>query len=1036
MVLDELGKTDPHRVYAAIPKTSNVADGFRDVSVADLVRCVDFMAKWLEDKFGRSNSFETITYIGLSDVRSPAILLAAIKTGYKLLLPSPRNPPSTNLSLMNQTGSTKVLYAAELAPLVKSLQSVAPSVSTDAIPSFQEMLESNPEPYPYEKSFEEARGDPIVVLHSSGSTGLPKPIIWTHGTLAAHDNDHNLHVPAGRGHMDSTVFDVDGEARLYVMLPFFHLGGFIFYIDHAILNSISLVLGPPLVPPDAALFKDVARQLKLRGIMTVPAVLEELLHDATGMKLLGDLDFVACAGAPLPTAVGDQIKNLVRLFIFIGSTETLPLPELSKSPEDWQYHEFNPNFKHEMQLFDPHIGTYELVIFADESNKDMAPLYHSLPGVNPYHTKDLFSKHPKNPHLFKYYGRKDDILVLDNGEKVNPIPLEQYVQGHPAVKGALVVGSGRFQLALLVEPREPLDAAGRADFLEMLWPRIEEANAHVPGQGRIIRDRVICALPDKPFIRAGKGTIIRKATEGIYSDEIEARYSNTSSRDQDQILSIRLEPTLKTIYEPAKIVGFLRQILAVSFGPAATVGENEDLFAHGLDSLQTLGIVSNLKHSLKALTSSPVTWIVPRIIFRNSTIADLSNLLARFLNDGIVPDENSGAYLSTIVDETVARHTEHLPTKRKTSLRAPSVDTQTIALIGSTGYLGSYLVAALLRDPKVSRVYCLNRSRDARERQNKALDNLDEALRPFFHKLIYLEVELGQPLLGLSQEKYDLVSSEVDVVVYNSWRLDFGLAIRSFEPFLKATRDLVDLSATGKRNMRVVFISSIASVEELARKTTVPEAPVEDSLASINIGYGQSKLAAEQILVTANRLSGIPVSVIRVGQVGGPSQNVGGTWADQPWVSALIRTSKTLGYFPSPLAPIDWVAVDTVADMLRGISLQPAKEEPQIYNITTASDNAQPWDLLLEAVRELTGMPEMEVISLRDWVKKLRDIPDPSPEDVAKLPALKLLDFYDIIGSGTGRPAYATGRAEEVSGVKIPAVDKELLVSWLKSWNL
>lgn len=93
MVLDELGKTDPHRVYAAIPKTSNVADGFRDVSVADLVRCVDFMAKWLEDKFGRSNSFETITYIGLSDVRSPAILLAAIKTGYKVLPQSPRALP-------------------------------------------------------------------------------------------------------------------------------------------------------------------------------------------------------------------------------------------------------------------------------------------------------------------------------------------------------------------------------------------------------------------------------------------------------------------------------------------------------------------------------------------------------------------------------------------------------------------------------------------------------------------------------------------------------------------------------------------------------------------------------------------------------------------------------------------------------------------------------------------------------------------------------------------------------------------------------
>lgn len=73
---------------------------------------------------------------------------------------------------MHQTGSTKLLYAAELAPMIKPLQSMASSsISSNAVPSFQEMLESNPEPYIYQKNFDEARDDPIVVLHSSGSTG-------------------------------------------------------------------------------------------------------------------------------------------------------------------------------------------------------------------------------------------------------------------------------------------------------------------------------------------------------------------------------------------------------------------------------------------------------------------------------------------------------------------------------------------------------------------------------------------------------------------------------------------------------------------------------------------------------------------------------------------------------------------------------------------------------------------------------------------------------------------------------------------------
>lgn len=85
-VLDELATTDPQRVYAAIPKTSDVKDGYRDITVADLARCVNFMAKWIENKFGRSDSFETITYVGLSDLKGIVTLLASIKTGYKASL--------------------------------------------------------------------------------------------------------------------------------------------------------------------------------------------------------------------------------------------------------------------------------------------------------------------------------------------------------------------------------------------------------------------------------------------------------------------------------------------------------------------------------------------------------------------------------------------------------------------------------------------------------------------------------------------------------------------------------------------------------------------------------------------------------------------------------------------------------------------------------------------------------------------------------------------------------------------------------------
>lgn len=50
---------------------------------------------------------------------------------------------------------------------------------------------------PYTKDFEEARWDPVLVLHTSGSTGTPKPIIGRHGMIAQADLYHRYQTWSG-----------------------------------------------------------------------------------------------------------------------------------------------------------------------------------------------------------------------------------------------------------------------------------------------------------------------------------------------------------------------------------------------------------------------------------------------------------------------------------------------------------------------------------------------------------------------------------------------------------------------------------------------------------------------------------------------------------------------------------------------------------------------------------------------------------------------------------------------------------------------
>ncbi|ETS81832.1 hypothetical protein PFICI_06834 [Pestalotiopsis fici W106-1] len=1040
--LDEIAQTTPGRVYAAIPKTANVEDGYRDVTIADLARCANFMAKWIEDKFGKSQNFETITYLGLSDLRGVALFFGAMKTGYKLLLVSPRNPPASNLSLMEQTESSRLLYSAELAPLINPFRAIAPpSYQLDVIPSFLEMLESNPEHYAYDKSFDEARDDPILVLHSSGSTGnigSPKPITYTHGSFAAHDMQHLLPAPTGRRKRDVSIFEFKDEARIYVIFPFFHVSPTCCPKRiHTIFDTATIVIGPPHIPPHTGLLLAIAQQQKLRGVMIVPAMMEQLLHEPTGHDLYKSVDFVIYGGAPLSPEVANKLAPLLELAEFYGSSETMALPELFKDPADYDYHEFNPNLKFEMQPYDANEGTFEMVMLAKHSDRDTVALCHNVPGEEFYHTKDLFTRHPTKENLWKYFGRKDDILVLANGEKVNPIPLELAVQGDPALNGALLVGNGRNQTALIVEPKEALETNARQELIRTLWPQIEQANKLLPGQGRVAKDKVICASPDRPFERTGKATIIRSLTEKAYQHELESLYSGSSP--QNGLAGLSLEATVKTTYEPAKIVSFLRHVFgASSYTAGATIEEGEDFYSYGLDSVQTLEITRNLRHALQAQTSKPTDWITPRVIFQSPTLADLSKLLGGFLNDGIVPDMDESSQSRKnrdVFENAVAQHLDGLDLPSR-SVSAGTSSTSTVAILGSTGYLGRYLLATLLRNPTVTRIVCLDRSAEAEERHKPFLAGLGEDFA--LDKLVYFQIEIGKPLFGLSKSDYDFLGREVDAVVYNSWKLDFGLSLRSFDPFLKASRQLVELAAVSERNMRIIFVSSVSAVGGLAIKSVAPEEPVEDPSAAIPMGYGLSKLAVERILLTANRRYGIPVSIARVGQIGGPSQTgpdhaAVGPWADQPWISAIAVTSKSLGALPTlSNLPLDWLPVDTIAAMLQAYIVRPAEKEAQIYNVVNR--HAQSWDMVVDVWKEMLGV--CDTIDLAEWVAKLEEIQEPTPDDARRLPALKMLPVYQNFSQASRLSSFATDHAHGVAQVEAPVLSKELLSLWLRDWKL
>lgn len=91
-----------------------------------------------------------------------------------------------------------------------------------------------------------------------------------------------------------------------------------------------------------------------------------------------------------------------------------------------------------------------------------------------------------------------------------------------------------------------------------------------------------------------------------------------------------------------------------------------------------------------------------------------------------------------------------------------------------------------------------------------------------------------------------------------------------------------------QRKPRIVFVSSISFVQDWA---LVYPTPVD---VASPLCYRQSKHVSKRILVKAREVSGVPVTILRVGQVTGPTTVTGGK---EPDIENLnIHKSSTVLY--------------------------------------------------------------------------------------------------------------------------------------------
>jgi acyl-coenzyme A synthetase/AMP-(fatty) acid ligase len=114
--------------------------------------------------------------------------LASMKKIHSLLLPSPRNALPNSASLIKDTGTKILFYSGAGTPLetqAQALQSLIPGLQIYSLPSLEGMTTTKTRHYLYTALFSEIKHQKAIIVHTSGSTGDPKPIAHTHAYLHA-----------------------------------------------------------------------------------------------------------------------------------------------------------------------------------------------------------------------------------------------------------------------------------------------------------------------------------------------------------------------------------------------------------------------------------------------------------------------------------------------------------------------------------------------------------------------------------------------------------------------------------------------------------------------------------------------------------------------------------------------------------------------------------------------------------------------------------------------------------------------------------
>ncbi|AFM28016.1 long-chain-fatty-acid--CoA ligase [Desulfomonile tiedjei] len=312
--------------------------------------------------------------------------------------------------------------------------------------NFEELKTKAVETEPERSGFED---DPLFIMYTSGTTGLPKGAVQTHNTVL------------WAALTMAATWEMRQSDRFLVALPLFHVGA----LMPAVMSVYCGIATVTTKAFDPSLYWKVIESERITNSLMVPTILHLMLQvPEKGFSDFSAFRWIALAGAPIPvslldssTAIGLHVEQLFGLTEACGPGCQLMGADVARKVGSAG----KPFLFTEVKVVDlddkevPPGTPGELII----QGKNIMREYWNLPEESTHtlrggwlHTGDVATMDEEG---FVYIVDRLKDMIISGGENIYPAEIEKIIAGVPGVSQVAVIGQpdpkwGETPMALVV----------------------------------------------------------------------------------------------------------------------------------------------------------------------------------------------------------------------------------------------------------------------------------------------------------------------------------------------------------------------------------------------------------------------------------------------------------------------------------------------------------------------------------------------------------------------------------------------------------